>query len=97
MKLCHLYWREEPDVLEGMWFPTAISLNGKIFVGDRFTYHQFLCVFNVGVSPKLVQLPFHDSCELSGYTLATIDSKGTHIRWYLEKGWESRRVFKKSV
>ena len=75
LKLSHLYWREEPDVLERMWYPTAVYLNGKIFVGERRPgYHQFLCVFNV-VSRTWSKLPFHDSCIVYGFTLATSNSK----------------------
>ena len=75
LKLSHLYWRREPDVLEGMWWPTAVYLNKKIFVGDRrFGYRQFLCIFDV-VSRTWSKLPFHDSCEMSGFTLATSNSK----------------------
>ena len=73
LKLSHFYWREEPDILEKMWLPTAVYLDGKIFVGDRSIYHQFLCVFNV-VSRTWSKLPFHDSCEMKGYTLATSNS-----------------------
>ena len=74
LKLSHLYWREEPDVLEWMFYPTAVYLYGKIFVSDRSTYRQFLCVFNV-VSQTWSKLPFHDSCEMHGFTLATSNSK----------------------
>ena len=76
LKLSHLYWREEQDVLEWVWDPTAVYLNGKIFVGDRWWsgYHQFLYVFNV-VSRTWSKLPFHDSCEMYGFTLATSNSK----------------------
>ena len=75
LKLNHLYWREEPDVLERMWWPTAVYLNGKIFVGERlWSSRQFLCVFNVA-SRTWSKLPFHDSCELYGFTLATGNSK----------------------
>ena len=74
LKLSHLHWREEPDVLEEMWWPTAVYLNGKIFVCDRSSYHQFLCVFDV-VSRTWSKLPFHDSCEMSSFTLATSNSK----------------------
>ena len=74
LKLSHLYWRKEPDVLEGMWWPTAVYLNGKIFVGERQGYCQFLCVFNV-VSRTWSKLPFHDSCEMYGFTLATSNTK----------------------
>ena len=75
LKLSHLYWREEPDVLEGMWFPTAVHLNGKIFVGDKWLhFRQFLWVFNV-VSRTWSKLPFHDSCRMYGFTLATSNSK----------------------
>ena len=74
LKLSHLYWREEPDVSEEMWWPTAVYLNGKIFVGERWYYQQFLCVFDV-VSRTWSELPFHDSCEMSDFTLATSNSK----------------------
>ena len=74
LKLSLLYWRKEPDVLERMFWPTAVYLNGKIFVGERSSYHQFLCVFNV-VSRTWSKLPFHDSCEMYGFTLATSNSK----------------------
>ena len=74
LKLSHLYWRKEPDVLEGMWWPIAVYLNGRIFVGDRLGYHKFLCVFNV-VSRTWSKLPCYDSCEMSGLTLATSNSK----------------------
>ena len=72
MKLIHLYWREQPDVLEWMWWPTAVYLNDKIFVGDRKwgSYDQFLYVFNV-VSRTWSKVPFHDSCDMRGFTLAT--------------------------
>ena len=73
MKLSHVYWREEPDVLERMWDSTAVYLNGKIFVGDR-DYRQFLCMFNA-VSRTWSKLPFHDSCEMYGFTLASSNSK----------------------
>ena len=74
LKLSHLYWRKEPRVLGGMWDPTAVYLNGKIFVGGRLSYHQFLCVFDV-VSRTWSKLPFHDFCELHGFTLATSNNK----------------------
>ena len=75
LKLSHLYWREEPDVLKGMAWPTAVYLNGKIFGGKRcLSYQQFLCVFNV-VSRTWSKLPFHDSCEMYEFTLATSNSK----------------------
>ena len=74
LKLSHLYWREEPDVLEGMGWPTAVYLNGKIFIGDRVNYQKPLCVFDV-VSRTWSKLPFHDSCEMYGFTLATSNSK----------------------
>ena len=74
LKLSHLYWRKEPDVLERMRDPTAVYLNGKIFVGERLYYRQFLCVLNV-VSRTWSKLPFHDSCEIYGFTLATRNSK----------------------
>ena len=73
LKLNHLYWRQEPDVLEGMWWPTAVYLNGKIFVGERWGYRK-ICVFNV-VSRNWSKLPFHNSCEMYGFTLATSNSK----------------------
>ena len=57
-----------------MW-PTAVYLNGKIFVADRlWCDHQFLCVFNV-VSRTWSKLPFHDSCEMYCFTLATSNNK----------------------
>ena len=74
LKLSHLYWREEPDVLKRMSDPTAVYLNVKIFVGERLNYRQFLCVFNV-VSRTWSKLPFHDSCEMKSFTLATSNSK----------------------
>ena len=75
MKLSHLHWRKEPHVLEGMWDPTAVYLNGKIFVGERWLgFHQFLCVFDV-VSRTWSKLPFHDSSEMSGFTFATSNNK----------------------
>ena len=75
LKLSHLYWREEPDVLKGMWDSTAVYLNGKIFVGNKqWDYHQFLCVFNV-VSRTWSKLPFRDSCKMFGFTLATSNNK----------------------
>ena len=77
LKLTHLYWREQPNILEEMEWPTAVYLNDKIFVGDRrwrgwgwWSYHQFLYVFNV-VSQTWSKVPFHDSCEMYGFTLAT--------------------------
>ena len=73
LKLTHLYWREQPDVLKEMEWPTAVYLNDKIFVGERgwwWSYHQFLYVFNV-VSRTWSKVPFHDSRELHGFTLAT--------------------------
>ena len=79
LKLSHLYWREEPDVPEGMLWPAPVYLNGKLFVGDRgwLGYRQCLCVFNV-VSQTWSKLPFHDSCEMYGFTLSTSNSK-VHI------------------
>ena len=74
LKLSHLYWREEPDVPEEMLWPTAVYLNGKIFIGERLSYRKFLCVFDV-VSQTWSKLPFHDSCEMYGFTLATSNSK----------------------
>ena len=79
LKLSHLYWRIEPDVPEEMWYPTAVYLNGKIFVDERWSSfvpakQKFLCVFNV-VSRTWSKLPFHDSCEMYGFTLATSNSK----------------------
>ena len=77
LKLTHLYWSEQPDVLKGKDCPTAVYLNDKIFVGERTWrgrwwgfYDQFLYVFNV-VSRKWSKVPFHDSCEMYGFTLAT--------------------------
>ena len=74
MKLSHLYWREEPDMFEGVWDPTAVYFNGKIFVSDTGFYQQCLCVFNV-VSGTWSKLPFHNSCEMYGFTLATSNNK----------------------
>ena len=76
LKLNHLYWREEPDVLERMVDPTAVYLDGKIFVSERSwsIYRQFLCVFDV-VRRTWSKLPFHDSCQMHGFTLATSNSK----------------------
>ena len=75
LKLSHLYWRKEPDVLEGIQFPTAVCLNGKIFVGDRrFVHHLFLRVFDV-VSRTWSKLPFPNSREMYGFTLATSNKK----------------------
>ena len=75
LKLTHLHWREQPDVLKGMEWPTAVYLNDKIFVGERGwwvwrPYDQFLYVFNV-VSQKWSELPFQDSRNMRGFTLAT--------------------------
>ena len=80
LKLTHLYWSEQPKVLKGMECPTAVYLNDKIFVGERRRWRwewgwrgsddQFLCVFNV-VSRTWSKVPFHDGCELYGFTLAT--------------------------
>ena len=74
LKLSYLHWREEPDALERMVLPTAVYLNGKIFVGERSGYRQFLSVFNV-VSQTWSKLPFHNSCKMCGFTLATSNSK----------------------
>ena len=95
LKLSHLYWRKELDVLEGMWYPTAVYLNGKIFVGDRGFYRQFLCVFNV-VSRTWSKLPFHDSCEMEGFTLATSNSKVHTIGGIWRKGGK-REVYSNKV
>ena len=77
LKLTLLYWGKQPNVLVEMLWPTAVYLNDKIFVGDRrwrdgwwWSYHQFLYVFNV-VSQTWSKVPFHDSCEMYGFTLAT--------------------------
>ena len=97
LKLSHLYWREEPDVPEEMmWYPTAVYLNGKIFVGERWSYRQFPCMFNV-VSRTWSKLPFHDSCEMYGFTFATSNSKvhtigGTWIKDGKEEKY-SNKVF----
>ena len=97
LKLSHLYWREEPDVLEWMVDPTAVYLNGKIFVGDRWLdFCQSLCVFNA-VSQTWSKLPFYDSCEMGGFTLATSNSKvhtlGGTWRKYRRKETYSNKVF----
>ena len=96
MKLSHLYWREEPDVLEGVVWPTAVYLNGKIFLGDRgwWDYRQFLCVFNL-VSRTWFKLPFHDSCEMSGFTLATSNSKVHTLGGIWSKDWKVERYSNK--
>ena len=71
LKLTHLYWRKQPDVLERMIAPTAAYLNDKIFVHSRgWRYRRFLYVFNV-VSRTWSKVPFHDSCEMRGLSLAT--------------------------
>ena len=77
-------------------FPTAVYLNGKIFVGDRLNYRHFLCVFNV-VGRTWSRLPFHDSCDMKGFTLATSNSKvhtigGTWSKDGKEE-WFSNKVF----
>ena len=97
MKLSHLYWRGEADISKiSMLYPTAVYLNGKIFVGDRLSRHQFLCVFNV-VSRTWSKLPFHDSCEMSDFTLATSNSKVHTIGGTWRKDgkveWCSNKVF----
>ena len=75
LKLTHLYWREQPNVLERMGWPTSVYLNDKIFVGERGrfwwgSYDQFLYVFNV-VSRTWSKVPFYDSYVMWGFTLAT--------------------------
>ena len=48
---------------------------GRYLFSERLvSYRQFLCVFNV-VSRTWSKLPFHDSCEMYGFTLATSNSK----------------------
>ena len=95
LKLSHLYWRDELDVLKGMSFPTAVNLNGKIFVGERYwSYQKFLCVFNV-VSRTWSKLPFHDSCEMYGFTLATSKSKVHTIGGTWRKGGKEERFSNK--
>ena len=88
MKLTHLYWREQQDVLKEMGWPTAVYLNDKIFVGDRrrgwrWSYDEFLYVFNVA-SGKWSKVPFRDSREMCGITLATtanqVHTLGGHWR-----------------
>ena len=69
LKLSHLYWREEPNLLEEMSDPAAVYLNGKIFVGDRWYYQKRICVFDVA-RRKWSKISFYDSCEVRGYTLA---------------------------
>ena len=96
LKLSHLYWENELDVLESMVWPTAVYLNGKIFVGDRLGYCQFLCVFDV-VSRTQSKLPFHNSWEVDGFTLATSNSKVHTIGGTWRKDgkveWYSNKVF----
>ena len=71
-------------------------MNGKIFVSERMSYHQFLCVFNV-VSRTWSKLPFHDSCEMYGFTLATSNNKVHTIGGTWRKDgkvdWYSNKVF----
>ena len=79
-----------------MW-PTAVYLNDKIFVGDRGwrgSYDQFLYVFNV-VRRKWSKVPFHDSCEMGGFTLATTANQVHTLggRWRKDgKGEEYSKV-----
>ena len=90
LKLTHLYWREQPDVLREMLWPTAVYLNDKIFVGERWgwrSYDQFLCVFNV-VSREWSKIPFHDSCEMWGYTLATTANQVHTLGGHWRKDWK---------
>ena len=101
LKLTHLYWREQPDVLVVMVWPTAVYLNDKIFVGDRWrgwSYHQFLYVFNV-VSRTWSKVPFHDSRVMYGFTLATtanqVHTLGGHWRNWRKDGEEE--VYSKVV
>ena len=71
---------------------TAVYLNKQIFVGERWWYHgQFLCVFNV-VSRTWSKLPFHDSCERYGFTLATSNSKVHTLggTWFKDEKGERR-------
>ena len=96
LKLSLLYWRKEPDILQWLWYPTTVYLNEKIFVGDRLGYQKFLYVFNV-VSRTWSKPPFHDSCEIKGFTLATSNSK-VHIlggTWSKDGKveWCSHKVF----
>ena len=62
-----MYWR-------GCTIPQQFYFNGKIFVGERLWSNYHLCVFNV-VSRTWTKLPFYDSCEMYGFTLATSYSK----------------------
>ena len=97
MKLTHLYWREQPDVLEEMLCPTAVYLNDKIFVANRWwwweSYDQFLSVFNV-VSRKWSKVPFHDSREMGGFTLATTANQVHTLGGHWRKGGKARRYSK---
>ena len=93
LKLTHLYCREQPDVLMWMWRPTAVYLNDKIFVGERrewWSYDPFLCVFNV-VSQTWSKVPFHDSCEMCGFTLATTANQVHTLGGEWRKGGKEER------
>ena len=98
LKLSHLYWREEPNLLHKMPAPTAVYLNGKIFIDDKWLwdYHQFLCVFDV-VSQKWSKLPFHDSREMGRFTLAVAHNRlytfGGHLRMAGKEEEYSNNVF----
>ena len=73
MKLSNNDWREESDISEGMTRPTAVCLNQKIYVGDRWmpeSCRKYLYVFDI-FNRKWSTLRFHNLCEMWGFTLAT--------------------------
>ena len=80
MNFRDLSWREEPDVLKGMTNPTAVYVNGKIFVSDRWQedYQQFLFTYHVVVGKigQWSQLRFYENYEMRGFTLV---ADGNHI------------------
>ena len=66
-------WREESDIPEGMTRPTAVCLNQKIYVGDRWmpeSCRKYLYVFDIS-NRKWSTLRFHNLCAMWGCTLAT--------------------------
>ena len=74
-----LTWRENPDVLKEMRNPTAVYVNGKIFISDRWQedYQQFLFMYHiVGELDQWSQLRFYENYEMRGFTLV---ADGNHI------------------